>query len=119
MPIYEYLCTSCGHRTDLVHAINDAGPTFCPSCGAEGTMRKQFAPPAIHYKGSGWAKKDRGASGSGTRASDASTRKSDTPAAATTSATTSDAGAGTSGGGSGKSDSSARDSATSAPGGNE
>jgi hypothetical protein len=30
-------------------------------------MRKQFAPPAIHYKGSGWAKKDRG-SGSKTKA---------------------------------------------------
>ena len=45
----------------------------CPSCGREGTMRKQFAPPAIHYKGSGWAKKDRGSSSSGTKASKSST----------------------------------------------
>ena len=30
----------------------------------EGTMRKQFAPPTIHFKGSGWAKKDRGAASS-------------------------------------------------------
>jgi len=62
MPIYDYLCTACDHRADILHGINDPGPTFCPSCGAEGTMRKQFAAPAIHFKGSGWAKKDRGGS---------------------------------------------------------
>lgn len=59
MPIYEYVCTACDHRADILHGLNDPGPNFCPSCGKEGTMRKQFAPPAIHYKGSGWAKKDR------------------------------------------------------------
>ena len=67
MPIYDYLCTSCDHRADILHGINDPGPRFCPSCGEEGTMRKQFAAPAIHFKGSGWAKKDRGGSG-GTKA---------------------------------------------------
>lgn len=59
MPIYEYICTACDHRTDILHGLNDPGPNFCPSCGRDGTMRKQFAPPAIHYKGTGWAKKDR------------------------------------------------------------
>jgi putative FmdB family regulatory protein len=63
MPIYEYICTDCDHRADILHGINDLGPHFCPSCGKPGTMRKLFAPPTIHYKGSGWAKKDRGASG--------------------------------------------------------
>jgi putative FmdB family regulatory protein len=62
MPIYEYVCTACDHRTDILHGINDPIPHYCPSCGREGTMRKLFAPPTIHYKGSGWAKKDRGAS---------------------------------------------------------
>jgi putative FmdB family regulatory protein len=62
MPIYEYACTACDHRTDILHGLNDPGPAFCPSCGREGTMRKLFAPPTIHYKGSGWAKKDRGGS---------------------------------------------------------
>lgn len=64
MPIYEYVCTACDHRADILHGINDPGPNFCPSCGREGTMRKQFAAPAIHYKGSGWAKKDRGSTSS-------------------------------------------------------
>jgi putative FmdB family regulatory protein len=68
MPIYEYACTACDHRTDILHGLNDPGPLFCPSCGEEGTMRKLFAPPTIHFKGSGWAKKDRGSS-SGSRSS--------------------------------------------------
>lgn len=60
MPIYDYLCTACDHRADILHGLNDPGPNYCPSCGAEGTMRKQFSAPSIHFKGSGWAKKDRG-----------------------------------------------------------
>ena len=62
MPIYEYACSACDHRTDILLGINDPGPHFCPSCGKPGTMRKLFAPPTIHYRGSGWAKKDRGGS---------------------------------------------------------
>jgi putative FmdB family regulatory protein len=107
MPIYEYACTVCGHRTDILHGINDPGPHFCPECGAEGTMRKGFAPPAIVFKGSGWAKKDR-ASGLRTKAaakadgssdSKASEPKaSDSKAPASDSASGSTASAGTSGG---------------------
>jgi putative FmdB family regulatory protein len=69
MPVYDYLCSACDHRADILHGINDPGPRYCPSCGAESTMRKQFAAPAIHFKGTGWAKKDRGGSGASTRAS--------------------------------------------------
>jgi putative FmdB family regulatory protein len=61
MPLYEYACSACDHRVDILLGLNDPGPHFCPSCGEEGTMRKLFAPPTIHFKGSGWAKKDRGA----------------------------------------------------------
>ncbi len=73
MPVYEYICTACDHRSDILHGINDPGPHFCPSCGREGTMRKLIAAPAIHYRGSGWAKKDRSA----TSRSAKSTSKSD------------------------------------------
>ena len=62
MPIYEYVCSACGHRADILHGIDDTGPHFCPECGAEGSMRKAFAPPTIHFKGSGWAKRDRSTS---------------------------------------------------------
>jgi putative FmdB family regulatory protein len=67
VPIYDYLCSHCGTRTEVIHGINDPGPRFCPACGAEGTLRKAMTTPAVHYKGSGWAKKDRSSS-SGTRA---------------------------------------------------
>ncbi|MDP9483837.1 MAG: hypothetical protein M3P84_11535, partial [Chloroflexota bacterium] len=59
VPTYDYLCTVCGHREETVHGIHGLGPTACPVCG--GLMRKAVAAPAVHYKGSGWAKKDRGA----------------------------------------------------------
>ena len=61
MPIYDYVCSACGHLIEVVHGIHDHGPRFCPECGAEGTMAKAIAPPTIHFKGSGWAKKDRSA----------------------------------------------------------
>jgi putative FmdB family regulatory protein len=61
VPIYEYRCTMCGHRTDILHGINQPGPNFCPECGAEATMRKAISAPSVHFKGSGWAKRDRAA----------------------------------------------------------
>ncbi|MBI2776959.1 MAG: hypothetical protein HYX57_06825 [Chloroflexi bacterium] len=64
MPIYDYACTACGEVTEVIHGVYDAGPRFCPACGTEGSMRKTIAAPAIHYKGSGWAKKDRSATSS-------------------------------------------------------
>ncbi|HEY0443487.1 MAG TPA: zinc ribbon domain-containing protein [Candidatus Limnocylindrales bacterium] len=58
MPTYDYICSTCGHRFEVVHGVNDAGPERCPRCGAT-TLRKAFSPPTIHFKGSGWAKKER------------------------------------------------------------
>lgn len=62
MPVYDYLCSACRHRTEVIHGIHENGPRFCPACGAEGTMRKGFTTPTFLFKGSGWAKKDRAAS---------------------------------------------------------
>ena len=61
MPTYDYRCDACGHRAEVVHGVHGHGPRICPNCGAEGTMRKLIAAPAVHFKGSGWAKKDRSA----------------------------------------------------------
>ncbi len=57
MPIYDYVCASCAHRMEVMHGVHGHGPSACPICG--GQMRKAFAPPAVHFKGSGWAKKER------------------------------------------------------------
>jgi len=69
MPVYDYICSTCHHRTEVIHGREEAGPKFCPACGAEGTMRKGFSAPSIVFKGSGWAKKDRATSAHRTLAS--------------------------------------------------
>jgi putative FmdB family regulatory protein len=78
MPIYEYRCSACDHLSEMLMGLNDPPPLFCPSCGAEGTLRKAFAPPTIHFRGSGWAKKDRSTTSRPSKAeSGASDAKSD------------------------------------------
>ena len=56
MPTYDYVCTACGTRVEVVHGVSQAGPEACTVCG--GRMRKAMSSPAIVFKGSGWAKKD-------------------------------------------------------------
>ena len=120
MPIYDYACTNCGHVTEVIHGINDAGPRFCPNCGAEGTMKKTLTAPAVVFKGSGWAKVDRrsSSSSSGTKASKSKAEPSSADGAGKGSATGSgsDASSGSTGasGGSGGSGSSASSSSSKA-----
>ena len=58
MPIYDYVCGACGHRFEVLHGLNEAGPHQCPACG-NGPIKRAFAPPTIVFKGTGWAKLDR------------------------------------------------------------
>jgi len=58
MPAYDYLCAACGQRFEVSHGVHEAGPTSCPLCG-KGPVRKAISAAAVHYKGSGWAKKER------------------------------------------------------------
>jgi putative FmdB family regulatory protein len=58
VPLYDYDCAACGRRFEVIHGLNDPAPEHCPLCG-KGPIRKAFAAPAIHFKGSGWAKKER------------------------------------------------------------
>lgn len=57
MPRYDYICLKCGHIVEVMHGVNEPGPARCERCGGE--MRKLLSTPAIVFKGSGWAKKDR------------------------------------------------------------
>jgi len=34
VPIYDYVCSNCGHLTEVVHGIHESGPKFCPNRGA-------------------------------------------------------------------------------------
>jgi putative FmdB family regulatory protein len=58
MPAYDYTCAACGRRFEVIHGVHADGPTSCPLCGS-GPVRKAITAPAVHYRGSGWAKKER------------------------------------------------------------
>ncbi len=52
MPLYEYECTECGHRTELLQRHGDPPLEKCRQCG--GAVRKLFSAPAVQFKGTGW-----------------------------------------------------------------
>jgi putative FmdB family regulatory protein len=56
VPTYDYGCTICGREVEVMHGVHGHGPASCEHCG--GPMRKLLSAPTIHFKGSGWAKKD-------------------------------------------------------------
>jgi len=56
MPTYDYACTECGDRTEVVRSFSDAPPTTCTICG--GLLRKVFSPVGIVFKGSGFYRTD-------------------------------------------------------------
>ena len=58
MPLYDYVCAACGRRFEVIHGVHGDPPTSCPLCGS-GPVRKAISAPSVHFKGSGWAKKER------------------------------------------------------------
>ena len=52
MPLYEYRCTKCGERIEVLQHLSDAPLAECPRCG--GTLEKVISAPALQFKGSGW-----------------------------------------------------------------
>ncbi|HEV8424224.1 MAG TPA: FmdB family zinc ribbon protein [Actinomycetes bacterium] len=56
MPTYEYACTECGDRIEVVQSFADTQPTICTVCG--GRLRKVFSPVGIVFKGSGFYRND-------------------------------------------------------------
>jgi putative FmdB family regulatory protein len=90
MPIYDYECANCKRRFEVVHGVYAPGPTQCPLCGG-GPVRKAISAPAVHFKGSGWAKKERhasSASSSKKKDSDSGSGGSDDAARTSTSTST-------------------------------
>lgn len=60
MPIYEYECTSCGHRFEKMVKIGAEAPP-CPECAAN--VRKLISQSAFILKGGGWYKDHYGLKG--------------------------------------------------------
>ena len=55
MPIYEYLCASCGYQFEEVQKFNEPPLEECPDCG-KNSARRQISMSAFHLKGGGWYK---------------------------------------------------------------
>ena len=56
MPTYQYACTECGDRSEVVQRFSDDPLTVCSACG--GKLRKIFSPVGIVFKGSGFYRTD-------------------------------------------------------------
>ena len=56
MPLYEYQCTQCAERVEIIQRVSDPQYSRCPKCG--GKMRKLMSAPALQFKGSGFYKTD-------------------------------------------------------------
>ncbi|MGQ0680050.1 MAG: FmdB family zinc ribbon protein [Actinomycetota bacterium] len=60
MPTYEYVCTGCQNRVEIVQSFTDAALETCELCA--GRLRKIIFPVGIQFKGSGFYSTDRKAS---------------------------------------------------------
>lgn len=54
MPIYEYVCDSCGVKSEVIQKISDAPLEACPKCS--GKVRKAMSSTSFVLKGGGWYK---------------------------------------------------------------
>ena len=53
MPIYDYQCTSCGFKKEVMRKVSEPSLTVCPECTKE-TFAKQVSAPAFQLNGTGW-----------------------------------------------------------------
>ncbi len=60
MPTYQYACTACGDRLEVVQKFTDDALTECAACG--GRLRKVFSAVGVVFKGSGFYRTDSRAS---------------------------------------------------------
>jgi len=60
VPTYQYACTDCADRVEVVQKFTDEPLLVCSLCG--GRLRKVFSPVGIVFKGSGFYRTDSRAS---------------------------------------------------------
>ena len=57
MPIYEYVCESCGERLEVLQKISDQPLRKCPACHKE-TLKKLVSAAGFRLAGKGWYETD-------------------------------------------------------------
>jgi putative FmdB family regulatory protein len=78
MPLYEYLCSKCGEKFEVIQKFSDTPLTVHEACG--GSLEKLTSAPAFHLKGSGWYATDYAKSGSSSQKKDSDKKDADTKA---------------------------------------
>lgn len=53
MPIYDFQCSSCGLKKEVMRKVSAPSVDICPSCGKE-TFSKQLSAPSFQLNGTGW-----------------------------------------------------------------
>jgi putative FmdB family regulatory protein len=87
MPTYQYACTECGERLEVVQSFSDDPVTECPAC--HGRLRKLFSAVGVVFKGSGFYKTDSRASKSSTKSSNGTSASADSGSQSSSSGDTS------------------------------
>ncbi len=64
MPIYEYLCSSCGFQKEYLRKVSDPLLSVCPEC-SKVTFGKMLTTAGFQLKGGGWYATDFKNSGAG------------------------------------------------------
>jgi putative FmdB family regulatory protein len=120
VPTYEYACTECGDRLEVVQRFSDDPLTVCAACG--GRLRKVFSPVGIVFKGSGFYRTDSrstataGANSNGKAGADGAESKPETPAKTESRAKAESKSSGSSDSGTGKSETASASKRTSGTG---
>lgn len=72
MPIYEYVCQSCGEPLEKLQKLADAPLTDCPACG-EAALKRKVSAAGFRLSGGGWYETDFKSDGKRNLASDSET----------------------------------------------
>jgi len=62
MPLYEYLCSKCGEKFEVIQKFSDTPLSVHEACG--GTVERLISLSGFSLKGSGWYATDYAKSGS-------------------------------------------------------
>ncbi|MDA8086133.1 MAG: transcriptional regulator [Nitrospiraceae bacterium] len=77
MPIYEYICESCGARHEAFQKFSDPLLTQCPKC--KGKLKKLISNTSFVLKGTGWYVTDYARKGTGSGSSGNGKKKAGAP----------------------------------------
>ncbi len=80
MPIYEYQCSSCGNKKEVIQKVSDAPLTTCEACGKD-ELKKLVSAAGFRLSGSGWYETDfKSSNKKNLSAADKPAKKTDTAA---------------------------------------